>query len=170
MTADIPKQEREQVVFSIYPNSRGFGYAVMTNSLTVLNSQVVHVRPISNIETLKRIRQLIDYYEPKIVIVEDYRGIGSRKSKRIQKIIESIVTYANKKHLAICKYSRADIRYVFSNFNAHTKHEISCVIAENIKNMKHKLYTPRLAHESEKYSAGAFDAVSLGITHFYMAN
>lgn len=29
---------------------------------------------------------------------------------------------------------------------------------------------PRKTSESEKYMAGAFDAVSLGVTHFYMEN
>ena len=73
-----------------------------------------------------------------------------------------------KKKVEICKYSRANIRYVFSSFNAHTKYEIACVIAENIKTMEYKLMKPRKTSESEKYMAGAFDAVSLGITHFYM--
>jgi hypothetical protein len=36
--------------------------------------------------------------------------------------------------------------------------------------MTFKLRTPRKATESEKYMSGAFDAVSLGITHFYMDN
>ncbi|NVK52501.1 MAG: hypothetical protein HWD85_06165 [Flavobacteriaceae bacterium] len=164
------EQHKKEIILSIYPNSIGFGYAIMSNALTVLNSQVVQVRPISNTQALQRMKEIIDYYEPKIVVIEDYRGIGSRKSKRIVKMIDAISRYATKTHLATCKYSRADIRYVFSNFNAHTKYEIACVIAENISSMKHKLMKPRKTSESEKYMTGAFDAVSLGITHFYMNN
>ncbi len=170
MTSKTQKKKNEQIILTLYPNSIGFGYAVMTNALTVISSQVVQVRPISNTHALKRIKELIDYYEPKIVVIEDYNGIGSRKSKRIQKMIDAIAQYGVKKNLKTLKYSRANIRYVFSNFNAHTKYEIACVIAENIKNMEYKLMKPRKISESEKYMAGAFDAVSLGITHFYMTD
>lgn len=168
MTPD--KKEKEQIILSLYPNSIGFGFAVMSSALTVLNSQVVQVRPISNVSAMKRIRKIIDYYEPKIVIIEDYNGIGSRKSKRIQKMIDTISRYAQTKRLKTYSYARSHIRYVFSNFNAHTKYEIACVIAENVKNMGYKLMKPRELGESEKYMAGAFDAVSLGVTHFYMDN
>lgn len=168
MTVSKNERKKEEIVLCLYPNSIGFGYAILTNALTVLNSQVIQVRPVSNAQATKRIREIVDYYEPKIVVVEDYNGIGSRKSKRIQKMIDGIVRYATKKHLKVCKYSRADIRYVFSTFNAHTKYEIACVIAENVKTMQYKLMKPRKTSESEKYMAGAFDAVSLGITHFYM--
>lgn len=164
------KQKKDQLILSLFPNSIGFGFAIMTNALNVLSSQVVHIRPVSNAQVLKRMRELIDYYEPKVIVIEDYLGIGSRKSKRIRKVIDGISSYAQKKLLKTCKYARSDIRYVFSNFNAHTKHEIACVIAENIKSMEHKLVSPRKTNESEKYMVGAFDAVSLGVTHFYMTN
>lgn len=170
MTSKAMEKKKEQLVLSLYPNAIGFGYAVMTNALNVLVSQVVNIRPVSNKQSLKRIKEIISYYEPQIVIIEDYRGIGSRKSKRIQKVLDSIFLYAQKKHLKVHKYSRNDIRYVFSNFNAHTKYEIACVIAGNVKNMERKLREPRKINESEKYVTGAFDAVSLGVTHFYMDN
>jgi Holliday junction resolvasome RuvABC endonuclease subunit len=170
MTSKVIENKKEQLVLALYPNAIGFGYAVMTNALDVLVSQVVNIRPISNKHTLRRIKEIINYYQPQIVIIEDYRGIGSRKSKRIKRVIDMICTYANQQHLKICKYSRSNIRYVFSNFNAHTKHEIACVIAGNVKNMERKLREPRKINESEKYVAGAFDAVSLGVTHFYLNN
>jgi Holliday junction resolvasome RuvABC endonuclease subunit len=168
MTSKEQKQKKEQIILSLYPNSIGFGYAIMDNALSVINSQVVQVRPISNTQALKRIKEIITYYEPKIVVIENYHGIGSLKSKRIQKLIEAITRYAIQKNLKIHKYSRSDIRFVFSNFNAHTKYEISCIIAENIKSMEYKLMKPRKISESEKYMAGAFDAVSLGVTHYFM--
>lgn len=170
MMSKSVNKKKDELILCLYPNSIGFGFAIMTNALNVLSSKVVHIRPISNTQALKRMRQLIDYYKPKVIVIEDYLGIGSRKSKRIQKVIDSVSRYALKNQLKTSKYSRSDIRYVFSNFNAHSKHEIACVIAENIKSMEHKLVTPRKTNESEKYMVGAFDAVSLGITHFYMTN
>lgn len=170
MTHNNIQKQKDELILSIFPNSIGFGFAIMTNALNVLSSKMVHIRPVCNKQALKRMKEIIDYYNPKIVVVEDYLGIGSRKSKRIQKMIDAVSRYAQKKLLKTCKYSRSDIRYVFSNFNAHSKHEIACVIAENIKSMEHKLVKPRKINESEKYMVGAFDAVSLGVTHFYMTH
>lgn len=67
-------------------------------------------------------------------------------------------------------FSRAEIRFAFSNFNAHSKYEISKVIAENIPQLKNRLMAKRKAYESEKYTAGVFDAVSLGVTFYYSEN
>lgn len=65
--------------------------------------------------------------------------------------------------------SHSDIKtiyFVFSNFNAHTKHEIAKVISENVEYMKEWEIEKRKCFEGESHIAGAFDAVSLGITHF----
>jgi GNAT superfamily N-acetyltransferase len=163
------QQKKEKtVLLSVFPNFRGFGYALMEEALKVIDAEVISIRPVSNRLTIKRIRELIDYYEPQLVVLEDYQGIGSRKSKRIKKLIDATISYAEKKDLPIETYSRANIRVVFSNFNAYTKHEIATIISENIPVMKTKLMDKRKPDETEKYTAGAFDAVSLGITHFYL--
>jgi hypothetical protein len=165
---DRKRKEKKSVVLAIYPNFRGFGYALMETALNLIDAKVVPIRPVSNRKNLKRVKKLFDYYKPQVVIVEDYKGIGSRKSKRIQHLIRSITRYATASNLRIEAYSRANIRVVFSNFNARTKHEIAKVISDNIPIMKTKLMEERKADETDKYTAGAFDAVSLAITHFYL--
>lgn len=42
---NTPKKKREQIVLAIYPNSKGFGFAVMTSALHVLNAQMIPIRP-----------------------------------------------------------------------------------------------------------------------------
>lgn len=161
------KQNKTPVVLAIYPNFRGFGYSVHEKALKVIDTQVISIRPISNAVALKRIKEIIDYYVPEIVVLEDYKGVGSRKSKRVQKLIDTISKYGEKKNLTVKAYSRADIRFTFSNFNAHTKHEIAAVITENVPFMKNRIMKKRKTTETEKYMASSFDAVSLGITHYY---
>jgi hypothetical protein len=43
------------------------------------------------------------------------------------------------------------------------------VIAENIPSLKPKLPEKRKSHEAESYAISIFDAISLGITHFYQS-
>jgi hypothetical protein len=159
---------RKEIILTLYPNTRGFGYAVMENALTLVEAQIVTVRPLSHERNLNSLKEMIDYFEPTLVILENYDHPSSRKAKRIKELIDAVKDYVQNRNISTKAYSRSDIRFAFSNFNAHTKHEIATVICENIPKLKTRLMPPRKVYESEKYTAGIFDAVSLGITHFYL--
>ena len=163
-----PQRALKNITMSIFANSRGFGYALMKNSLDVLDAKIITIRPVANQNVITRIKELIDYYEPQVVVLEKYDDFGIRKSKRIMKLIDLITDYVEEKNHQVFKYSRKDIRFAFSNYNAHTKYEIACVIAQNVKTLNPLLMEPRKVYESEKYTTGVFDAVSLGFTHFYL--
>ena len=165
------KARKTSVTLAIFVNARGFGIAVLEDALTVINAYnvVVHNYPICNDKVLEKIKEKIDFYLPLVVILEDATGYGSRKSKRVQKMILLIEEYAEKKKLPINKYSRNDIRFVFSSFNAHSKYEIAKVIIENIKVLPVRLPEKRKSHQPEHYSMSIFDAIALGITHYYQS-
>ncbi len=164
--------ETTRVVMAIFVHSRGFGIAIFENALTVLNAYnvIIHKYPILNRKVLQRIREKIDFYLPQVVVLEDASGYGSRKSKRIKKLIRLIEDFAKSKKLSVTKYSRNDIRFVFNTFQAHTKYEIAKVITENIKDLPVSLPEKRKSHEPEHYSMNIFDAIALGITHYYQTH
>lgn len=162
--------KKDTFVLVFYPNYLGFGFAFMQNALTLKDYQIVTSRPISNTKLIKRIRDYIDYYEPDIVVLEDYKGKQSRKSKRVEKLIRSISDYAKTKKIKTIFYAREQIKFVFSEFNAKTKYEISKVVSENIPELKKLLKPKRKLWEVEPYSQGIFDAVSLGITHYFIGS
>ena len=163
----MDKGKRTDVVMAIYPNTLGFGFAIMENALTLIRADIMNVRPICNYKLLDKFNLLLDYYLPKVIIVEDYNGIGSLKAQRIRKAIELIKEKALERGLTVKIYSRNDIRQVFHVFKAHSKYEISKIIAQNIPQMKLRVPKKRKTSESQRYITGAFDAVSLAITHFY---
>ena len=163
-------KRKTSVVLSLFAYSRGVGVAVLEDALTVLNAYnvVVHQYPISNKELIGRIKEKIDFYLPEVVVLEDPKGYGSRKSKRVEKLIKKIENYAIKNELKVNKYSRNDIRFVFRSFSAYSKYEIAKVITENVKQLPVELPEKRKSHEPEHYSMTIFDSIALGITHFYM--
>ena len=169
--SQVPKKRKTDVLIAFFINARGFGIAVMEDALTVLNAYnvVIHQYPIRNRKILTKIKEKIDFYLPSVIILEDAKGYGSRKSKRVKKVISLIEKYAEDQKLVVKKYSRNDIRFVFSSFHAHSKYEIAKVITENIKALPIKLPDKRKSHEPEHYSMSIFDAIALGITHFYHA-
>jgi len=164
------KKESSKNILALYPNPKGFGYALMEDPLIVNHCQVVVIRPISNKKLMKRIREYIDYFKPSIVVLEDYNGKQSRKSKRVEHLIDQIRSEAKKRGIDIASYSRERIRYVFRRFDAWNKHEISEVIVRNIDSLKCYLRPKRLFYKSEPYTMGIFDAVALGVTHYYLTD
>ena len=165
------KTRKTNIVLALFVNARGFGIAVLEDALTVLNAYnvVLHTYPICNNKVLEKIKEKIDFYLPSVVILEDATGYGSRKSKRVKKMISLIEEYVQNTSLQINKYSRNDIRFVFSSFNAHSKYEIAKVITENVKQLPLALPKKRKSHEPEHYSMSIFDAIALGITHYYQS-
>ncbi|MGJ8665167.1 MAG: hypothetical protein ACSHW7_02275 [Patiriisocius sp.] len=164
-------KETSEIVMAIFANGRGFGLAIMKDALTVVNAYNVTIRqyPISNKHVLKRIKEKVSYYLPSVIVLEEPKGYGSRKSKRVQDLIKNIANFSKSKDLAVHQYSRNDIRFVFSAFNAHSKFEIATVISENIPKLKEKLPEKRKSHKAESYAISIFDAVSLAITHYYQS-
>lgn len=165
------KRSTLKVVMALFLHSRGFSIAILEDALTVINAYnvVLHSYPISNKDILQKVKEKIDFYIPEVVILEDADGFGSRKGKRVKRAISSIVKYADKNDIIVSKYSRNDIRFVFNAFNAHSKYEIAKVITENVKQLPVELPKKRLSHMPEHYSMTIFDAIALGITHYYQS-
>ena len=156
-----------KTVLAFYPNQLGFGFALMENALTLTDYQIVVSRPMSNSYLLKRIKELIVFYEPEIVILEDIETKKSRKSKRVQKLMNLIISYAISHKVPLAFYSREQIREVFLNFKAKSKFEIASTIAQNIPVLKNRLGDKRLIYKAESYAMGIFDSISLAVTHYY---
>lgn len=165
------KSRRVNVVMALFLHSRGFSIAILEDALTVVNAYnvVLHSYPICNRTILKKVKEKMKFYLPEVVILEDAEGFGSRKGKRVVKMISKIEKYAKSQKLKVRKYSRNDIRFVFNAFNAHSKYEIAKIITENIKHLPVSLPEKRKSHMPEHYSMNIFDAIALAITYYYQS-
>ena len=72
------------VVLSIFPSSRGFGFAVFRGTWTVLayGTRGFKDRKNKNTHCLQKVAELIQMYRPDVVVLENYRGKGSRRSRQ----------------------------------------------------------------------------------------
>lgn len=155
------------VLLSIYPNNRGFGYALMGDPQKLLDYGIVTIRPLCNSRILKRIEKLLDYYKLHIVVTQDYKCPHARYGKRNKELIGTIVELAQRKNLEVHCYTRTQIRDVFEQFNARTKHEVSQTIAKWLPEVAYRLPKLRTVWGMEDYNMVLFDALSLGYTHYY---
>jgi len=156
------------LVLALYPNTRGLGYACVESPKDIIDYGIVTVRPICNGRILKRAKKFIEYYEPTLILIQDYESKYSRHGKRVSGLIDTIVAYAKEKRVPIKQYSREQIRNVLEQFGAKTKYEIATKIIKWLPELKHRTPKVRKLWMSEDYNMGIFDALSLAITHFYL--
>ena len=154
-------------MISIYPNTLGFGYVVLNDKGEILDYGMVSIRPVRNDKCLDRIHEMVLYYQPQILILEDFRN--SNKSERVRRLLKNICDYAQDS-IRIFKYTREQIRNTFDVFGARNKYEVSKKISEAYPQLKSKLPEKRKTWEPENYYQGIFDAMALVLTHHYLSD
>ena len=60
--------------------------------------------------SISRIAELIELYQPRVLVLEDYDGKGSRRCTRVEKLIDDISKLALKKNVKVRRSSRAWIK------------------------------------------------------------
>jgi hypothetical protein len=155
------------VILALYPNSIGIGYACLQVPERLFDFGVTTVNPISNGRLLRRAERFMDYYRPKIILLKETEP--SKNSHQVNKLIEAITTLSGEKGLPVYRYSRQQIKDVFEVFGAPTKFEMVQKIVAMLPDLAHRAPKARKWYEKEHYQMVLFNAVSLAITHAYLA-
>jgi Holliday junction resolvasome RuvABC endonuclease subunit len=155
-------------VLAIDPSTRGFGFAVLEGPNRLIDWGVKETRSNKNTKSLKLIADLIDRYQPNVIVVEDYAGKGSRRCRRIQTLIDGISTLAFKRNIRIRRFSRVKVKQALSEFGASNKYEIALDITKRFPELAPRLPRFRKPWMSEDYRMSIFDAVAFGVTFFHV--
>jgi hypothetical protein len=158
------RRSNTQLVCAIYPSTRGFGYAIFErpHSLVDWGVKAIHSRQ-KNLASLRKVRELLSFYRPDVLVLEDYRGRGSRRAKRIQTLINLIAAHAAEERIATASFSRSDVR---ACFGLTTKREIAETIVREFPELEPRLPPVRKIWMSEDVRMNIFDAAALAVTFF----
>jgi hypothetical protein len=156
----------QKITLVLYPNTFGVGFVICEGPKEILDFGIKKVRPISHYKYMKKVKWFLDYCQPDIVLLLDYKA--RKISKRQKAIIDAIVQLARAKNLNVKTYSRSQIKQVFAAFKAKTKYEIAMVILKWYPILKDKTPHKRLPWMAEHYQMGVFDAFALMLTHYYL--
>ena len=64
----------------LYPSAKGFGFAVFEGSRSLVDWGVKGVHgERKNAQSLRKMRELLAFYRPDMLVTEDYKGAGSRR-------------------------------------------------------------------------------------------
>ena len=164
----IHKRSSAELVFAVFPSAKGFGYVVFEGPKSLVDWGVKGVHSTQkNSESLKRIRELLTFYRPDVLVLEDHQGQGSRRSKRIQKLIDAMTALAAKEGVATASFSRAEMRACFSPTGSTTKRQIAEAIAREFPELEPRLPPVRRIWMSEDSRMNIFDAAALAMTFFH---
>jgi hypothetical protein len=157
-------QASADLVLAVYPSTRGFGYAVFEGPDSLVDWGVKTVRGHQkNRESLTRVRELLAFYRPDVLVLEEYQGRGSRRAKRIQTLINLMTAHATEEGIKTASYSRSEMR---ACFGLSTKREIAEAIARAFPELEPRLPPVRRIWMSEDVRMSIFDAAALAMTFF----
>ena len=161
-------KEGQERVLAFYFSTLGFGYSYMNSPIEVIDKGMLCITPVNNAKTLMHVKRLVKKLKPECIVIEDSRGELSYKSIRIKTLLKNVERFTKQKGIVCYKYSRSQIRMVFSNWNAKTRYEIAKVIARNVWAFSNILFQKPKYPRIESYRSVLFDSASLAITHYYI--
>lgn len=162
------KAEIHKLALAIDPISRGFGYALFEGPQTPLDWGVTDIRLKISQTSFERVKKLISFYQPEILILEDCSQTGNRRCRRIHDLIKDIEKFAKSQKISVAKYSSGRVQEVFSFFNIRTKHQIAEKICEWLPELASRIPPKRKPWMSEDPRMSIFDAVALILTYYYL--
>ena len=158
------KKDRDQLLLAIYPTTRGFGFVVFEGRNRTIDWGVKDARGDKNRKLLVKIEELISWYRPDVLVLEDAHCVGSRRTDRIRQLHLQVVELAKMRKITLRQFSRRNIRAAFASRNASTKYQIAQAVCQELFDLAPWLPPPKKIWMSEDRSMGMFDAASLGIT------
>lgn len=160
-------QLSDELALAIFPSARGSGYAILEGSRSLVDWGVKGVNGSrKDAQSLQKIRELIAFYRPDVLVLADYKGEGSWRAKRIEDLIDTMTNLAAQEGVATMSFSRAEVRACFSHFGSTTKREIAETIARKFPELEPRLPPVRKIWMSEDTRMNIFNAVALGMTFF----
>jgi Holliday junction resolvasome RuvABC endonuclease subunit len=153
-------------ILAIAPCVQGIGFIVFNGPHMPIDWGVKWTRDEKNKKGVAKIAELIDRYQPGMVVFEDPHGEGSRRAQRIQDLLDEIASMVRRRKIAIARYSRAQVRCHFTGDSIATKYRIAKAIAQYLPDLAPRLPAERKIWLPEHANMSIFDAASLALTHF----
>jgi RNase H-fold protein (predicted Holliday junction resolvase) len=161
MKKTIPKYPR---ILAITPSTRGFGFALVEGLNTLVDWGVKNVDADKNTGSLARVKALIAYYEPDVLVLEDASAKPVRRAPRIRELTKRIVSMAKRQDVRVMSLPRKQVRRVFFADGQGTKYALAQILAERFPDeLGTRLPPKRRPWMSEDSRMDIFGAVALAL-------
>lgn len=157
----------ETRIVAFDPTSRGFGYVCFEGLSKLVDWGHTSVRPRSNEVLMDILAAQIGWYNPQVVVLEDWMSPASRRRKRVKNLLAEITDFVLSAGGEVECYSPQEIAGCFAPDGDITKHEIAEIIADRYPELGPRLPPRRKIWKSEDERTSIFDAAALALTYFW---
>src|ERR1041384_7216621 len=112
-------------VFAVDPYTRGIGFAVLEGRNKLIDWGLKEARVEKHVRCLRLTEDLIDKYQPDVVVFEDIHDENCRRCSRVRELIQAIERLTKEKKVEASSFSCRAIQSVFSTSQDVTKQEIA---------------------------------------------
>ena len=154
------------VVLGLHPSSRGFGWVVFEEALSLLDWGTVDIRRDKNAIALGRIQSLLEKHQPGVLAMERHEAAGARRSERIGRLYLAIVQCAETRDVRVQRYSRAQISSSRYLKGARTREEVAVAVVDCLNVLRPRLPKPRQIWVGERSGMSLFCAAACALTYF----
>jgi Holliday junction resolvasome RuvABC endonuclease subunit len=159
-------QSEQLRVLGIAPSSRGFGFALMEGENTLVDWGIKSAKGDKNARSLSNVANLVDFYMPDAIALENTRLKKSRHSDRIKALVEEIVVFGNNHNIRVKLFSPKKLKLNILGDENGTKQDLAELLATYFpKELAFQLPKKRRIWMGPDYRMDIFDAVALA-NHF----
>ena len=153
-------------ILSVDPGTREMGVAILEEDTLIyygVKSIKQRKTPHKRLkEGNKIISQLIDDYEPNILVIEKAFYVQSKNSSLLITLTQEIMSIGRAKKLKVYEYAPTHVKKIICQSGKATKKEVARTLTNRYPELSPNLTQNRLW--KEKYWQNMFDAVALGLT------
>ena len=164
------KEDRDKLLLAIYPTTRGFGFVVFEGRDRTIDWGVKDARGDKNRKALAKIEELVAWYRPDMLVLENAHGPTSRRADRIRQLNVLVIEFAKAWRIPVRQYTRSDIKAAFADRKASTRYEIAEAVSRELPDLAPWLPAPKKIWMSEDRWLGMFDAAALALTFYDTQN
>jgi Holliday junction resolvasome RuvABC endonuclease subunit len=157
---------RQSRVLSIDPHPRGFGYAVFEGPGRLVDWGTKDVRQDKERVALHKVEELVRWYRPTVIVVEDCAHRKSRRNPRVRQLTERILAAAREFGLEGRTLPVVTVYRTFAGTGAGNKYGIATALVRAFPELMVRLPHKRKPWQSEDSRMSIFGAVALGLTYF----
>jgi hypothetical protein len=145
--------------------SRGLGYAVLEGEKSLVESSNSSVRNgDKNSQCLAKVKRLIAFYRPDVLVLQDVAAKACRRKPRIKKLHAEMVKLAANHNLGVSFISEKQLRELLLGNPSGTKYEVAEMLAKCFpEELNLRLPSKRRPWQSADSRMDMFDAVALAV-------
>jgi hypothetical protein len=159
------RKETSKRVLAIDPYTRGVGFVVLEGTDCLIDWGMRSTGKADNAKATRIIDKLIDRFRPDVLALEDWDSAGSRRCKRVQKLLDRIAATEGKRVL-VRLITRREICAIGPLPQTSTKRGRACFLAERFPELQPFVPPVRKPWMPEDYRMAVFDALSFAAACF----